>query len=333
MLAVSGWHGAVNTSVLYEWDTNRDAFDWRGWTKGTPGRAAVSGARLEAQVDWLAILPAKAPVYATAHARSHDGSDDTADYVLSSDGPSVVVVQDAVVSDVVSGTAQLLRLDVSAFGSEATITGLTVTLTGSSPFTGVPRLRLVDAVGSVVDERVPQDRRVPFTFPARPVTVGTVDRLYVAAESPPGSGETLGAFVAGPSDVFADSAAITVRTSLAPRDVGYLGSIPAGPRIDGGFAEWATPLSDAVQDVAGVPRTNLDLDAFDSRSSGSRSFFFAQVTGTIMAGAWGAGKNQTAPPPSAAAAGQGRGGGPGVLGPPSLRFSNNGVAGSPHRGG
>ncbi|TLZ59791.1 MAG: hypothetical protein E6K13_09340, partial [Methanobacteriota archaeon] len=88
MLQVSGWHGAVNTSTLFEWDTNRDAFDWRGWTKGTPAQAAVSGSRVEAQVDWLAILPSKQPVYATAHARSHDGTDDTADYVLSSDGAS-----------------------------------------------------------------------------------------------------------------------------------------------------------------------------------------------------------------------------------------------------
>src|SRR3989454_7215967 len=172
MLQVSGWHGAVNTSTLFEWDTNRDAFDWRGWGEGKPAQAAVSGSRVEAQVDWLAILPAKAPVYATVHARSHDGTDDTADYVLSSDGPSVVVVQDSVVSDIVSGTAQLLQLDMGAFGGDVPVTGITVTLTGSSPIGGVPRLQLLDDTGSVVDERTPVDRRGKVSFPPRSVRPG-----------------------------------------------------------------------------------------------------------------------------------------------------------------
>src|SRR5439155_24886149 len=110
MLQVSGWHGAVNTSTLFEWDTNRDAFDWRGWTKGTPAQAAVSGSRVEAQVDWLAILPAKAPVFPTAHARSPDGTDDAADYVLSSERPSLGVVPDTVVSDIAWGPAQVLQV-------------------------------------------------------------------------------------------------------------------------------------------------------------------------------------------------------------------------------
>src|SRR2546427_4511181 len=288
-------------------------------------KSSASGPRLEAQVDWLASLPAKAPVYATAHARSYDGSDDAADFVLSSDGPSVVVVQDAVVSDVVSGAAQLLRLDASAFSSDATITGITVTLTGSSRFTAVARLRLVDSAGSVVDERIPLDRRVSFTFPARTLRVGTVERWYVIADTPPGSGETLGAFVAAPADVMAASSAVTVRTSASLRDVGYLGSVPAGPRIDGGFAEWTAPLTDTANDVAGVPRTNLDLDAFDSRSSGSRSFFFAQVTGTMMAGTWVPVRNGPTPRSPSAPADQDRDGVPDSVDPLPFDFNNDGV--------
>ncbi|TLZ59793.1 MAG: hypothetical protein E6K13_09350 [Methanobacteriota archaeon] len=325
MLQVSGWHGAVNTSTLFEWDTNRDAFDWRGWTKGTPAQAAVSGSRVEAQVDWLAILPSKQPVYATAHARSHDGTDDTADYVLSSDGASLIVVQDAVVSDLVSGTAQLLRLDLSAFGSDAAATGITVTLTGSSSYMSVPRLRLVDAVGLVMDERIPLDRRVPFAFPSRTIRVGAVDRWYVIADTPPGTGETLGAFIAGSGDVVAPLAAVTIRTSASPRDVGYLGSIPSGPRIDGGFDEWTSPISDLPLDVAGVPRTNLDLDAFDSKSSGNRSFFFAQVTGSMMTGTWVPKTNGPTPSSSVAPPDQDRDGVPDSVDPLPFDFNNDGV--------
>src|SRR5437867_1918905 len=325
MLQVSGWHGAVNTSTLFEWDTNRDAFDWRGWTKGTPAQAAVSGSRVEAQVDWLAILPSKQPVYATAHARSHDGTDDTADYVLSSDGASLIVVQDAVVSDLVSGTAQLLRLDLSAFGSDAAATGITVTLTGSSSYMSVPRLRLVDAVGSVMDERIPLDRRVPFAFPSRTIRVGAVDRWYVIADTPPGTGETLGAFIARSGDAVAPLAAVKIRTSASPRDVGYLGSIPSGPRIDGGFDEWTSPISDLPLDVAGVPRTNLDLDAFDSKSSGNRSFFFAQVTGSMMTGTWVPKTNGPTPSSSVAPPDQDRDGVPDSVDPLPFDFNNDGV--------
>src|SRR5207249_8670028 len=57
MLQVSGWHGAGNTSTLFEWDTHRDAFDWRGWTKGTPAQAAVPGPRGGAPVDWRPGAP------------------------------------------------------------------------------------------------------------------------------------------------------------------------------------------------------------------------------------------------------------------------------------
>src|SRR3989454_3067896 len=59
LVEVSGWQGTINVSNLYEWDTNRNPTDFRGWIKATSVSAAVSGGRLEGQVDWLALVPSQ----------------------------------------------------------------------------------------------------------------------------------------------------------------------------------------------------------------------------------------------------------------------------------
>src|SRR3989454_10448997 len=61
MLQVSGWHGAVNTTTLFEWDTNRDAFDWRGWGEGKPPPAGGSRGRGGGGGGWPGGLPAQSP--------------------------------------------------------------------------------------------------------------------------------------------------------------------------------------------------------------------------------------------------------------------------------
>src|SRR2546422_1536575 len=91
LVEVSGWQGTINVSNLYEWDTNRNPTDWRGWIKAASVTAAVSRGRLEAQVDWLTLVSLKAPVFVALYSQGFDGSIDVADYALSSAGPSLAV--------------------------------------------------------------------------------------------------------------------------------------------------------------------------------------------------------------------------------------------------
>src|SRR5438876_11382697 len=72
MIEVSGYAGRVQSSTLWEFDSNRNQRDWNGWIKGTATPAAASGSRTEAEAQWLADVPTSVPVAATAHTVSWD---------------------------------------------------------------------------------------------------------------------------------------------------------------------------------------------------------------------------------------------------------------------
>jgi len=287
MIEVSGWQGTVSTSTLYEWGGNPDAHDWRGWTQGTSVGAVAKGGLLEAQIDWLALSPKKAPVYAALFARGFDGFVEEADYVLNSHGGSLLVLQEPIPASTLRFSNEpLLRLRLAAHGAVARLSGITVTLAGSAPFNAVGTLLLVDGDGGLVDERIPLGRRVSFRFPERQIASGSSVEFVVLARDLSGDGETLGAVVAGPSDIAVPDVAVAVKQLPSVRHVGYLGRVPINPWIDGGFAEWTAVTWDATEDVAGAPRSDLDLAAFAAQFSGSSSFFFTQVTGRLLAGTW-----------------------------------------------
>ena len=304
MIEINGWHGSVTGSSVFEWDSNRDGYDWRGWIKGTGASAAAVANRIEAEAGWAALLPNKAPVYATAHAEGYDGSMDTADEVLNSGGAALLVNQEPVVAETVTGTnVQLLRFDLTAFGGAAQVQGVTVTLSGSAPLTAVNGVQLLDGAGGLLDSRVPVDRRVSFQLASLRVAPGSPLRLLVVADLGTAVGSTIGALVAGSSDVTASGVAVTVRRLPSPRDVGYLDSIPTDPRIDGGFAEWSSATTDARGDVAGGFDPSIDLTGFDARGKGNQSLFSTRVDGRLLGGSWvpeanvGTPANGTQPPP------------------------------------
>src|SRR5437016_1867632 len=62
MIEVSGYAGRVQSSTLWEFDSNRNQRDWNGWIKGTSTPAAASGSRIEAEAQWLADVPTSVPV-------------------------------------------------------------------------------------------------------------------------------------------------------------------------------------------------------------------------------------------------------------------------------
>ncbi|TLZ56356.1 MAG: hypothetical protein E6K17_04210, partial [Methanobacteriota archaeon] len=333
LVEVSGWAGNVNVSALYEWDTNRNSNDWRGWIKAASVTAAVAGGRLEAQVDWLTLVSPKAPVFVALYSQGFDGSTDVSDYSLNSAGASLEISETPVVALTIAGAnRQLLRLNLLAFRGGVGLSSLTVTLTGSAPFTATSNLRLVDGNGSMLDQRIPMDRRVGFQFSPRFVSPATPLTLFIIADMTSANGDTLGALLAAASDVAASGAVVTIRRVPSARDVGYLGSIPAGPRIDGGFSEWTSSRSDPVGDVSGPRDPNVDLVGFDALGVGNASFFYAQVAGRAMAGTWVPKSNDVPPVTSRAPPDQDRDGVPDSVDPMPYDFNNDGTPDSESHG-
>src|SRR3989442_13432018 len=117
----------------------------------------------------------------------------------------------------------------------------------------------------MLDQRLPMDRRVGCQSSRRFISPATPLTLFIIADMTSANGDTLGALLAAASDVAAPGAAVTIRRIPSARDVAYLGSIPAGPRIDGGFSEWTSSRSDPVGDVSGPRDSSVDLVGFDAR--------------------------------------------------------------------
>src|SRR3990172_8403767 len=210
LIELSGWGGAVNASTLWEWDTNRDPKDWNGWIKAASIPAAVAGASAEAQVDWLSLATDRPAMDVLLHAQAHDGSQDEADYVVSTTAGSLRVVKTPVAPEILSGSnVQLLRLDLLGAVRPVTYDALTVTLTGTAPTTSVSAVHLLDGNGSLLGDRIPMSNRIAFQFTPRSLGPGQSDRLFVVADVTAANGDTLRARVDAPLDVVAGDAAGT----------------------------------------------------------------------------------------------------------------------------
>src|SRR3989442_15725289 len=101
----------------------------------------------------------------------------------------------------------------------------------------------------MLDQRLPMDRRVGCQSSRRFVSPATPLTLFIIADTTSANGDTLGALLAAASDIAASGAVVTIRRVPSARDVGYLGSIPPGPRVDGGFSEWTSSTGAPVGDV------------------------------------------------------------------------------------
>ncbi len=326
LIRISGWGASVNVSTVQTWDGSFDPTDWRGWIGGAGIPAAAAGPRTEAHVDWQYLEDAGRIAFATVHARGFDGSTDTADFALNVAGGSLVVRQVPVVPETITTpTTQLLRLDVSAALAATRWNALTVTLIGSAPFTTTTQIRLVDAVGSIVDTQVPAGRRVAFQFAERTVIAGATETYYIIAETLGLGGDTIGALVGSAQDVNAPGAVVSVIRLAGPSDVGYLVASPAAPRVDGGYDEWRTLGVDPSGDVTGPDRPGIDFEGFAAQSLGNESFFFVEVGGRVFGGTWVVEPNGLAMPAGVTAVDSDRDQVPDAVDPLPFDFNNDGI--------
>src|SRR3989440_430401 len=102
MIEISGYNGAVLSSTLWEFDSNRNPRDWNGWIKGTATPAAVGGSRIEAEAEWLATVPTSAPIVATVHTVSWETQVDSGDFPVSPGFGTLSIVSDPQVPDVIA---------------------------------------------------------------------------------------------------------------------------------------------------------------------------------------------------------------------------------------
>jgi len=99
LVEVSGSGGAVRSSALWEWDTGRDRLDWNGWIRSVWIDAAAGGSRVEANVNWLAMVPEKRAIDVAFHAMAYDGAVDAGEYAASTTAGSLRVLETSIVPE------------------------------------------------------------------------------------------------------------------------------------------------------------------------------------------------------------------------------------------
>src|SRR5438876_7722669 len=326
MIEISGYNGAVLSSTLWEFDSNRNPRDWNGWIKGTATPAAVGGSRIEAEAEWLATVPTSAPIVATVHTVSWDKQVDSGDFPVSPGFGTLSIVSDPRVPDVIAGNdVSLLRLTLTAHGQAIALNALQIEIAGTAPATVATSLRLTDGT-SLIAQAAPTSPTVRFSFAPIQIAVGAPTTLFVVGDFASTTGDTFGVRLPATHPFGVDGGVVAPHENPGPRALGYLGVIPATPRVDGGFDEWTSLSADPTNDVTPRANANIDLTRYGGLHSGTATFLYAEVSGRNLGGTPTPANPQQAPlQNSTSLADTDRDGVPDAVDPMPYDFNNDGT--------
>src|SRR3989475_533835 len=323
MLDISGYGGAVLSATLWEFDSNRDSRDWNGWIKGTSTAAAAGGPRIEAEAEWLAYT--SGPVIATVHTTSWDRQTDAGDFPVSPTAGTLFVAEDSLVPDILAGSGlPLLQLTLTAHGQPVSLGSIHVQIVGTAEPTDALALRLMDG-GTALALQGPTARDITFSFPAIQIGVGETKVLTVVGDFTAITGETFGLRLPFLHPFGIGAGVVGLGETPGTRTVGYLGIVPSGPRVDGGFDEWTALSADGTGDVSPRPNPSIDLSRYGAQRGGASTYFYTDVTGRILGGTSAPEQPRPTPPASQPPADTDRDTVPDISDPMPLDFNNDGT--------
>jgi len=285
MIEISGYGGVLGASELWEFDANRNPNDWSGWIKGTGTPAAVSGSRIETEAEWILLQQGSMPVTAIARTQSWDGQTDVADVPISLTLGTLLATEESQAAQVLSGSnVPLLRITLRAERKSVTFDSVRVRILGTGSPSEALALRLTDESGNGLAQTAPASRDVPFQFSPQTLAVGSTSTYYVRGDFTAASGNTFGVRLAASQAIGTSDGIVAVRTSPVGQWLGYVGSMPSGPQVDGAFGEWSSPSTDPANDP--FPRANADIDLLEFGRLADRGslFLYADVSGRLLAG-------------------------------------------------
>src|SRR2546426_2276175 len=325
MLEVSGHNRTVLSSTLWEFDSNRNRQDWNGWIKGTATPAASSGSRIETEAQWLAGVSPSIPIIATVHTVSWDEQTDAGDFPVSPGLGTLSAVADPQTPDVIAGNGvALLRLMLTAHGQPVALDSVHVEIAGTAPANASSLLQLTDGT-NVLAQVAPTSRDVTFSFAPIQLAVGSSTNLTVLGDFASTSGETFGLRLPAVHPFGLGTSVVSLRENPGARLLGYLGSVPSTPRVDGAFDEWKALSSDTTNDVG--PRSNPDIDIgqYGAQRNGTATFLYTDVTGRLFHGTPVPEHPQPVPAQSQGPADTDRDGVPDAVDPFPFDFNNDGI--------
>ncbi|MCK4456131.1 MAG: FG-GAP repeat protein [Thermoplasmata archaeon] len=285
MIEVLGSDNTVERAVMYEFDAGRGSDDWSGWFKPRTLTAVAGPSHLEAEVYWDILSPNIVPIDVLFASHGFDGDQDIADLAVSNTGGSLEVIQESYISDwVVSGPNEtLLRLSMTAHGTDMHITQMTAEMVGTASPGELSTVRLLNENLATIGTVSPSST---MTFDLDVVVQeGSLETFYVEVATTSASENTVGMRILLPSDIRTETGSVTLKTEDPLNDIGlgYLGSVKTGYSIDGAFSEW-TGTPDNPGDVLPSDNPNIDLVSSASANETDNLYFFVEVDGQILKG-------------------------------------------------
>ncbi|TLZ81692.1 MAG: hypothetical protein E6K11_02180, partial [Methanobacteriota archaeon] len=218
----------------------------------------------------------------------------------------------------------MLQLTLTAHGQPVSLGSLHVQIVGTALPTDALALRLMDG-GTGLDLQWPTARDVTFSFPAIQIGVGETKVLTVVGDFTAITGETFGLRLPSLHPFGIGAGVVGLGETPGTRTVGYLGIVPSGPRVDGGFDEWTALSADGTGDVSPRPNPSIDLSRYGAQRGGASTYFYTDVTGRILGGTSAPEEPRPTPPTSQPPADTDRDTVPDISDPMPLDFNNDGT--------
>src|SRR5437899_8319708 len=119
--------------------------------------------------------------------------------------------------------------------------------------------------GTALALQGPTARDVTFSFPAIQIGVGETKVLTVVGDFTAITGETFGLRLPPLHPFVIGAAVVGLGETPGTRTAGYLGIVPSGPRVDGGFDAGTALSADGTGDVSHRPNTSIDQGRYGSQ--------------------------------------------------------------------
>lgn len=250
MVIVDGFNSSVSGASLQAFN-GQDRSDWNGWSSFAAAYVAVSGDRIEGELQTAVMsLPDPGRVLARFVVDDQEGGVSQSTVAIGLDYGFLKVTQRGLTQVLSTGPVDFLELTFEVIGPELTLDA------GDIVVSHTPGTQVNGIAGSMTVSEGNQ-RVVTLTLDASVIATGEVVRASLTS-------------------VTADRPVTIVGSGARA----YVLSPPTGKRVDGLFADWPSPHADSI--APPMVDTEVDIEAYDANASGETAFFYFQtVTGSF----------------------------------------------------
>jgi hypothetical protein len=239
---VDGFNSSVTGASLQAF-SGQDRSDWNEWASVEAAYVAISGARIEGELQTAGIsLLDPGKVLARFVVDDQEGEVSQSAVAIGFDYGFLKVTQRGLTQVLSTGPVDILELTFEVIGPELTLDA------GDIVISHTPGTQIDGITGSIT---VSEGNRRIITLTLDASVIATADVVWASLTS------------------INTDRPVTIVGSGARA---YVISPPAEKRVDGLFADWPSPQADST--APPVADTGVDIEAYDANASGETAFFY-----------------------------------------------------------